>query len=201
MILKAIIEDQVYELNVPTALIEEAKPFFEQLDRDMDGGWQMSRDWVDQPNREQRCQIAADKLLTALENENRKLAMLMAGYILSRMPGVQSVEVDTSGEIDQTRFTVLAPEPEGEAAQAPPPPAPPQGGMSKLQALRQAAQDVTKVFKVGRNWRFSVFDHSSGQWRDSTSASKAIAEHSVVAIVGRATHRNDELHGARLGEF
>ena len=49
--------------------------------------------------------------------------------------------------------------------------------MSKLEALRQAAQDVTKVFKVGRNWRFSVFDHASGQWRDSpTTASQQEAE-------------------------
>jgi hypothetical protein len=39
--------------------------------------------------------------------------------------------------------------------------------MSKMAALRQAAQDVTKVFKVGRNYRFSVFDHTAVQWRDS----------------------------------
>ena len=36
------------------------------MDQDMDAGWQMSRDWVDNPSREQRCQIVADKLLTAL---------------------------------------------------------------------------------------------------------------------------------------
>ena len=167
MILNVIVDEQTIDLNVPDPMLEQAEDFFVKMDRDMDTGWQMSRDWVDQPDREQRCQIAADKLLTALENENRKLAMMMAGYILSRMPGVQSVEVDTTGEIDQTRFTVLAPEPEPAAAQAPPPP---EGGMSKLQALRQAAQDVTKVFKVGRNWRFSVFDHASGVWRDSPAA-------------------------------
>ena len=170
MILNVIVDEQSIDLNVPDPLLQEAEDFFAKMDRDMDAGWQMSRDWVDQPDREQRCQIAADKLLTALENENRKLAMMMAGYILSRMPGVQSVEVDTAGEIDQTRFTVLAAASEPAAAQAPPPPAPPEGGMSKLQALRQAAQDVTKVFKVGRNWRFSVFDHASGQWRDSPTA-------------------------------
>jgi hypothetical protein len=177
MILNVIVDEQSIDLNVPDPMLQEAEDFFAKMDRDMENGWQMSRDWVDNPNREQRCQIAADKLLTALENENRKLAMLMAGYILTRMPGVQSVEVDTGGEIDQTRFTVLAPEPEREPAQAAPPPAPAQGGMSKLQALRQAAQDVTKVFKVGRNWRFSVFDHASGQWRDSpTAASQQEAE-------------------------
>ena len=96
MILNVIGDEQSIDLNVPDPLIQEAEDFFANMDRDMDAGWQMSRDWVDRPSREQRCQIAADKLLTALENENRKLAMMMAGYILSRMPGVQSVEVDTS---------------------------------------------------------------------------------------------------------
>jgi hypothetical protein len=26
---------------------------------------------------------------------------------------------------------------------------------------------VTKVFKVGKAWRFSVYDHTSGSWRES----------------------------------
>ena len=164
MLLNVIVDEQSVDLNIPDVLLQEAAEFFERMDKDMDAGWQMSRDWVDNPGREQRCQIVADKLLTALENENRKLALMMAGYILSRMPGLKSVDVDTSGEISNTRFSV---------EQAPErPAAPPSGkaaGMSKMEALRQAAQDVTKVFKVGRNYRFSVFDHTSGQWQDSAA--------------------------------
>ena len=33
--------------------------------------------------------------------------------------------------------------------------------------MEQAGNDVTKVFKVGKGWRFSVFDHGSGTWQDS----------------------------------
>jgi hypothetical protein len=36
-----------------------------------------------------------------------------------------------------------------------------------MQAMAQAGQDVTKVFKVGKAWRFSVFDHASQSWQDS----------------------------------
>jgi len=162
MLLNVIVDEQSIDLNIPDALLDEAEAFFQRMDQDMDAGWQMSREWVDNPNREQRCQIVADKLLTALENENRKLALMMAGYILTRLPGVKSLDLDTAGEIGNTRFTV---------EQSPDRPAvPPSGtpqGMSKMEALRQAAQDVTKVFKVGRNYRFSVFDHATGQWRDS----------------------------------
>jgi hypothetical protein len=104
MILKVIVDDQLFELNIPSAFMEKAGNFFEQMDRDMDKGWQMSREWVAAPNREQRCQIVADKLLTALEKENHKLGRLMAGYILSRIPEVESLELDTSGEIQNTRI-------------------------------------------------------------------------------------------------
>jgi hypothetical protein len=52
-----------------------------------------------------RCQIAANKLLTALETQNENLAFLMAGYILTRLPGTKTVRVDTSGEIANTEFS------------------------------------------------------------------------------------------------
>ncbi len=166
MILKAIVDDRVYALNVPDDLLAQAAPFFDGLDRDMDRGWQMSRDWVPAPDRLQRCQIVADKLLTALENDNERLGRLMAGYILARLPGVESVEMDIQGEIQNTRFDLAAPPP---AALAPIParPAAAPGGLSKLKAMEQAGNDITPVFKVGKGYRFSVFDHGSGQWQDS----------------------------------
>lgn len=165
MILKAIIDDQVYELNVPDALIQEARPFFDQLDRDMDRGWQMSRDWVGNPNRLQRCQIVADKLLTALEKENDQLGRLMAGYILARLPGVESVELDVQGEIQNTHFNLAG---HRELEDLPAPSASGPGlGLSKLEAMEQAGNDITKVFKVGQAYRYSVFDRERQQWADS----------------------------------
>ncbi|WP_176722453.1 hypothetical protein [Candidatus Thiosymbion oneisti] len=104
MILKAIIDDQEYSLNVPEAVLAQGEEYFARLDADMDQGWQMSREWVQHPNQVERCQIVADKLLTALENENQKLGMLTAGYILSRMPDVDTVEIDIRGEIQNTQF-------------------------------------------------------------------------------------------------
>ena len=180
MILKTIIEDQEYSLNVPESVLSQGEEFFAKLDADMDKGWQMSREWVDSPNQVERCQIVADKLLTALEKENHKLGMLMAGYILSRMPGVESVELDTRGEMQNTQFTVneqpAAPQSVRAAPAAPGPSAP--GGLNKLQAMEQAGNDVTKVFKVGKGYRFSVYDHETAQWQDSPLiATEQEAEH------------------------
>ncbi|MFE8035145.1 hypothetical protein [Thiohalocapsa marina] len=187
MILKAIIEDQEYTLNVPDAVLAGAGGFFDQLDRDMDQGWQMSRDWVDAPTQLQRCQIIADKLLSALEKENHKVGMLMAGYILDRLPAVESVELDIAGEIQNNHFNFRQPAAEAPATssahgknraaetQASQHPsdrnASDQNGpgqrLSRLQAMTQAGNDVTKVFKVGKAWRFSVYDAERGGWQES----------------------------------
>ncbi len=172
MILKAIIDDQVYTLNVSDAVMQNARPFFAQLDHDMDKGWQMSREWVDQPDRLQRCQIVADKLLSALEKENDRLGMLMAGYILDRLPGVESVELDIQGEIQNNQFNLrtapVSDQAPADASQMPVAGEVPAGApMTKLQAMARAGQDVTKVFKVGKAWRFSVYDHAGDSWQES----------------------------------
>ncbi len=106
MILKVTIDEHLYELNVPEGIIEGALDFFDQMDRDMDEGWQMGRDWVDAPGRQDRCRIVADRLMTALEKEHHKLGRLMAGYILNRLPKIESLEINTSGEMRNTRITL-----------------------------------------------------------------------------------------------
>ena len=102
MKLNIIVDGRSNAFDVPDNLLAEATDFFEKLDTDMDKGWQMSRDWVDNPNPEQRCQIAADRILTAIETENEKLLMLMAAYILRTMPGVTGINIDITGDMNET---------------------------------------------------------------------------------------------------
>jgi hypothetical protein len=133
------------------------------MDRDMDAGWQMGREWVDDLSVEQRCQVVANKLLTALETENDTLGRMMAAYILARMPHVESIEIDTAGEIQNTAFTFGTPAAQPAASQ------PAAGGRpaSRVEALERAGREVTKVFKVGRQFRFAVLNPASGLWEDS----------------------------------
>jgi hypothetical protein len=102
MKLNIIVDGRTNAFDVPDNLLTEATEFFEKMDADMDKGWQMSRDWVDCPDAEQRCQIAADKILTAIENDNEKLLMMMAAYILRTMPGVTGVNIDVTGDMNET---------------------------------------------------------------------------------------------------
>ena len=101
---KVIVGEQVYAVEVPEDLLREAGDFHARLDRDMDRGWQMSREFVAQPDPLQRCQIVADKLLTGIMQGNESTAMLMAGYIALRMPGAIGVDIDASGEMQHTEL-------------------------------------------------------------------------------------------------
>jgi len=101
---KVIVGEQVYAVEVPEDLLREAGDLHARLDRDMDRGWQMSREFVAQPDRLQRCQIVADKLLTGIMQGNESTAMLMAGYIALRMPGAIGVDIDASGEMQNTEL-------------------------------------------------------------------------------------------------
>ena len=99
---KVVIGEQAYAIELPDDLLRESVEFHAKLDRDMDRGWQMSRMWVEKPDLYQRCQIVADRVLGALHTENKRMVLLMSGYILSRVPHVQEVVVDTSGDITLT---------------------------------------------------------------------------------------------------
>ena len=98
------IDDKSYELDVPAGLADEAQDFFQRMDADMDRGWQMSRWWVPDPDMTQRCQIAADKLLTAIQKNNSEAALMMCAYILNKMPATRRIRVNTAGEIQGNEF-------------------------------------------------------------------------------------------------
>ena len=104
MILNVIINEQTFPIKIPEEMLTEAEDFFKKMDSDMDKGWQMSRKWVDKPNNMQRCQIVADKILTAIENEKNHTVTLFAAYILKRIPGISAVDIDTGGDITATEL-------------------------------------------------------------------------------------------------
>jgi len=106
MILNVVVDEQTYPIEVPEFVLTEADALYDKMDADMSKGWQMSREWVENPTTKERCQIAADRLLTALENENQDLATMMAGYILKRMPGATTVRIDVEGDITLTEISL-----------------------------------------------------------------------------------------------
>ena len=67
----------------------------------MNKGWQMSQLWVEKPDQQQRCQIVADKLLTALNTDDKKTGVMMSAYILNRMPNTRELHLSVTGDMNE----------------------------------------------------------------------------------------------------
>lgn len=104
MILEVYVENSLVKVDVPEDVLEEGGEFFAMMDRDMDKGWKMGPEYVENPDATQRAQIAADKMLTAIDTENKRLLMMMAAYIANKLPGVKAVKIATEGDPRDSEF-------------------------------------------------------------------------------------------------
>ena len=107
-VLNVVIDGQMYAVNVEEEDLISGSGLFSKMDIDMDKGWTLSKEFVENPNITQRCQIVGDKLLTAIEESNEPMKTMMAGYILSRVPNIMTIHIDNTGEIFETQLE-LAP--------------------------------------------------------------------------------------------
>jgi len=106
MLLNVLVSGTTIPVNVPDMMLTEAQEFFKKMDKDMDKGWQMSQTWVDKLNAEQRCQVVGDKILTAIDTENKQLMVMMAAYVLYKMPGSTAIRISEDGDINETEVIV-----------------------------------------------------------------------------------------------
>ena len=104
LVLKIVMEDEQREISVPGNIVADAASLLEKMDNDMDHGWQIGRRYTESPGTIERCQVAADRLLSALHTDNQASITLMACYILANLEGVASVTINSDGEPDQTLF-------------------------------------------------------------------------------------------------
>ena len=103
--LNVILGENEYPLKIKEKIVTEAQSFFNQMDSDMDKGWQMSKSWVENPSQFQRCQIAADRLFTSIHLNKKETAIMMAEYIINKMPEVKVIDIDISGNMEETSFS------------------------------------------------------------------------------------------------
>ena len=104
MRLEIIIGDHSMQIEVPDETLEQNQEGFARLDASMARGIQLGPDWLETPTVEQRCRLAADKLLTAIDKHDEGQALLASGYILTRRPGTSGVRIDVQGEPAETEF-------------------------------------------------------------------------------------------------
>lgn len=106
MILEVYVENSMLKVEVPQEILDQGGEFFAMMDRDMDRGWKMGPEYVENPDATQRAQIAADKMLTAIDTENNRMLAMMAGYIVTKLPGVKAVKIATDGDPRESEFLI-----------------------------------------------------------------------------------------------
>ena len=202
MKLDVIIDSKTLRITVPQNMLDEGEEFFQKMDRDMDGGWQMGPEFVESPDPAQRCQIAANKLLVSVSAQNELLVQLMAAYILRRLPDIKAVDIDTAGEMLNTELVfeeqahALAINPtarDGGSAGNAGAVFRPKSGLNEADARARAETDVSQVYKVGKAYRFATYDHASGRWLESPFAAtedeaKQQRDAACARLAGKLAH-------------
>jgi len=100
------IDEESYTLEVNDGLMQELKNFHSDMDAEYDKGIQLGRYWIESPDLEQRCQLTADKVVSAIHQENIRLFYLNASYILTKFPNLKSVTVSSDFEISDIDIEV-----------------------------------------------------------------------------------------------
>jgi len=91
-------------INLTTELMNDADTLIQKMDQDMDLGIQLSRRFIPSPGQIERCQIVANRLLTALHTQNDASATLMAAYLITRLPTLKTAAINIDGEAEETLF-------------------------------------------------------------------------------------------------
>lgn len=101
MILNLNIDQEAFEIEIKPELVTELTPILQKMDEEYDEGAQMGRYWVDKPSDEQRCQIAADNVVSSMHRENKRMLYIMSSYIVYKFPDVKGVTVNTELEMQE----------------------------------------------------------------------------------------------------
>ena len=166
------IDERQLVMDIEDSLLSQAQDFFDKLDADMDRGWQWEREFVQNLDALQRCQIITDRMLGLLEGDRKDSATLLAAYILYKLPGVTQANINSNGEISLTEFSrEPIPETLQPASEAPPPEvpnlAPVDGPLNPAQAAAKARKEVSLVYEVPGGYQFKMLDPEFGGWMAS----------------------------------
>jgi len=100
------IDEESYTLEVSDAIMKELQGTIQDMDAEFDKGARIGRYWVDVPTDEQRCQLAADKVESAMHQQNVRLFYQMAAYILTKLPTLKMVTMSSDFEVSDIHFEI-----------------------------------------------------------------------------------------------
>ncbi len=100
------IDEESYTLEVSDELMQELQSVHNEMDAEYDKGIQLGRYWIESPTLEQRCQLTANKVVSAIHQENIRQFYITASYILAKFPNLKQVTVSSDFEISDIDIEV-----------------------------------------------------------------------------------------------
>ncbi len=100
------IDEESYTLEVKDELMQELENIHKDMDEEYDKGIQLGRYWIDTPDLEQRCQLTANKVVSAIHQEKVRDFYLHSSYILRKFPELKRVTVSSDFEISDIDIEV-----------------------------------------------------------------------------------------------
>ena len=100
------IDEESYTLEVSDAIMKELQGTIKDMDADFDKGARIGRYWIEMPSDEQRCQLAADKVVSAVHQQNVRMFYQMAAYILTKLPTLKMATVSSDFEVSDIHFEI-----------------------------------------------------------------------------------------------
>lgn len=91
-------QQKVLEFNRNSRLPGKQREFLDKMDFDMDEGFYIDDKRYDNPDILQRGNYVAIKLLQAIQNNNQGMMNAMCAYLVNRLPGLNQIAIEESGE-------------------------------------------------------------------------------------------------------
>ena len=93
----------VLSLDSNTRFPGHQRQFLDTMDLDMDEGFELEGDFIENPDEIQRAKYVAMNMIMAVQAENVELSNAMCAYLVQRQPGLKQVRAsykDDSVEMD-----------------------------------------------------------------------------------------------------
>lgn len=96
----------IFEYNL-TRAPARVRRYLDEMDHDMQQGIKLGDEWIEAPTDFQMQQYVAMTLLNGLDRNDSNLVNVMASYLVDRMPELEEIRVEESGELFNLKLITL----------------------------------------------------------------------------------------------
>ena len=99
--------EALFEYDRTKSLPENQHQYLDRMDQQMDAGITLGKDFIANPDQQQRAQFVAFTLITAIQQDNDAVIAAMNSYLAIRLPDLKQVKADTDENSNKVMFDLI----------------------------------------------------------------------------------------------